>query len=351
MPRGGCAVDCGEAARAPTPLVPKGATDSGIDQEALAAFSEALLSWYESNGVRLPWRDAPTPYAVLVSEVMLQQTGRDRVRAKFPAFMERFPTLEALAAAPPGAVIRAWSGLGYNRRALRLQQAARAALAAGGLPRDVGALRALPGIGAYTAGAIACFAFGVDVAFVDTNIRRVLRRALLGQRDETGTPREDEALAAAALPAGRGFAWNSALMDLGALHCKARTPLCASCPVAAVCRYRAESEHAAPTPDRGEPAPRAGLRRVADAAAPYAPRRRWQDSDRYLRGRIVETLRGVAAASVLDLTTLAARATGHTLPLLGEEIERVDRLLGRLVEDGLIERLGDGEAAAYRLPA
>jgi A/G-specific adenine glycosylase len=311
-------------------------------------FQRLLLDWYAASDVHLAWRDDPSPYRVLVSEIMLQQTGRERVREKFDGFVERFPTLESLAEAPLGAVIRAWQGLGYNRRAVRLHQVAREAVARGGLPRTVDALRALPGIGSYTAGAIACFAFGVDAAFVDTNIRRVLSRVLCGADGGSGGA-ADEALARAALPAGRAFAWNSALMDLGALVCKARQPLCEVCPVAAVCRFRADVD-ARDSAAADTTSPR--QRRIAETQPAYAPKQRWQETDRFLRGRIVQALREAPADAPLPLGDLAGVATGHGLPLLPEEVERVRKLAERLVAEGLIECLqGEDGEPRFILPA
>ena len=151
----------------------------------LAEMRVALLDWFAVFGRDLPWRRTRDPYRIMVSEIMLQQTQVDRVIPKYHAFLEAFPTLEALAAAPTAEVIRAWSGLGYNRRAVNMQRAARAVLDehGGQFPRDFAALLRLPGIGPYTAGAIACFAFEQDVAFIDTNIRRVVQRLFVGPAD------------------------------------------------------------------------------------------------------------------------------------------------------------------------
>src|SRR5512141_540309 len=145
-----------------------------MERTAAAALRRRLLTWYRRSGRDLPWRHTTDPYAVLVSEVMLQQTQVARVIPAYTEFLRRFPTLTALARAPLGDVLRAWSGLGYNRRARDLQRAAREHPR--GLPHDAAALDALPGIGAYTAGAVACFATGARVPFADTNIRRVLGR-------------------------------------------------------------------------------------------------------------------------------------------------------------------------------
>jgi A/G-specific adenine glycosylase len=201
----------------------------------------ALLAWFAENGRDLPWRRTRDPYAVLVSEVMLQQTQSERVAPRFVEWLERWPNVEALAAAPLADVVRAWQGLGYNRRAVNLHRAAKA-IAARGWPND---LTELPGVGRYTADAVACFAFGGDVLPVDVNVRRVRERT--------------------------GFAFGShcaqALMDLGASVCLARVPRCGACPLAPCC------------PSRGR------------RHAPLRKQKRFEGSFRQRRGR---TLRLVA---------------------------------------------------------
>jgi A/G-specific adenine glycosylase len=207
-----------------------------------------LLAWFAANGRDLPWRRTRDPYAILVSEVMLQQTQVSRVVPRYLAWLERWPTVVALAAASPADVIREWQGLGYNRRGLNLHRAARA-VAAAGWPED---LTELPGVGRYTAAAIRCFAFGEDVLPVDVNVERVRRR--------TG---------AAFSPASA-----QALMDLGATICLARVPRCPECPLASECPSRGIREEPARKQGRFEGSFRerraATLRTVATAAAPLA---------------------------------------------------------------------------------
>ncbi len=182
---------------------------------------EAVLAWYSQNGRDLPWRRTRDPYAILVSEVMLQQTQVPRVVVRYREWLERWPTVGSLAAAPPAEVIRAWAGLGYNRRAVNLHRCARRLVELGGFPQDVAELRRLPGIGPYTAAAVACFAFGAQVATPDTNARRVLERAF---GDAGLEP-----------PPGLAYEWNQALFDLGSQICIARRPRCDACPLAAGC--------------------------------------------------------------------------------------------------------------------
>jgi A/G-specific adenine glycosylase len=182
-----------------------------------SAIRGPLLRWYARSARDLPWRHTRDPYAVLVSEVMLQQTQVARVLPAYVAFLRRFPTLAALSGAALGEVLRAWSGLGYNRRARDLHRIAR--LHPRELPATRQALDALPGVGAYTAGAVSCFSRGERVAFADTNIRRVLGRAILGR---IATEREAVAIDERLLPRDGADRWHHALMDLGATVCVAR---------------------------------------------------------------------------------------------------------------------------------
>jgi A/G-specific adenine glycosylase len=177
-----------------------------------ASATERLLDWFDANGRDLPWRRTRDPYAILVSEVMLQQTQVERVVPRYVAWLERWPTVEALAATSPGDVIREWQGLGYNRRGLNLHRAA-CRVARDGWPAD---LTELPGVGPYTAAAVRCFAFGEDVLPVDVNVERVRRR--------TGAHFDSAAA--------------QALMDLGAMVCLARVPRCETCPLATGCPSR-----------------------------------------------------------------------------------------------------------------
>jgi A/G-specific adenine glycosylase len=206
--------------------------------------TEALLAWYAAEARDLPWRRTRNPYHVLVSELMLQQTQVSRVVTKYGEFLERFPTLEAVAAAPPTRVTEAWSGLGYYARARNLHRLARTLTGGGAanadFPRDPNELRALPGIGAYTAGAVASFAFERRAPLVDTNVARVLRRVFAPRADTTTSRgrRQLWQLAERLLPRTGRAAWthNQALMELGALVCTARRPRCDRCPVRGVCR-------------------------------------------------------------------------------------------------------------------
>jgi A/G-specific adenine glycosylase len=254
-----------------------------------------LLSWYERVRRPLPWRSQRDPWAILVSEVMLQQTQAARVVPYYQRFLARFPTPAALAAAPARDVLALWSGLGYNRRALVLRAAA-AAVAEDGWPER---LTDLPGVGPYTAAAVAAFAWDVQVAAVDTNVRRVIERHD-GQRRG---PRALQRRAAELLPRGRAAAWNQAMMELGATVCRPRRPDCAACPVRRGCA--------------GPEAPPPRRRRVP-----------FEQTDRWARGRV-----------------LAALLDGEPLPLL--EAERRERALAGLERDGLVVRRADGEP---RLP-
>ena len=218
----------------------------------VARFQRRLLAWYARHGRDLPWRRTRVPYRVLVSEIMLQQTQVERVLPKYREFLRRWPTLRRLATASADEVRRAWYPLGYNVRPVRLHAIARESVARyhGRLPDTSDGLRALPGVGRYTAGALLSFAFGRDAAVLDTNVRRVLTRVFLGPR-RTARLRGDRALWALAerlVPRGRAYDFNQALMDFGATWCKPRRPRCSPCPMRSFC---ASSPRPAATRARG----------------------------------------------------------------------------------------------------
>ena len=209
------------------------------DRQVVTRFQRRLLAWYRRHGRDLPWRRTREPYRILVSEIMLQQTQVDRVLPKYHQFLDRYPTMEALAAAPVDDVRRLWYPLGYNVRPVRLHAIACEAMAryGGRLPDSADTLRRLPGVGRYTAGAILAFAHGRDVAILDTNVRRVLGRVFFGPR-RLRRLRGEKAfwdLAEALVPRGRGYDFNQALMDFGATWCTPRRPRCPRCPMRAFC--------------------------------------------------------------------------------------------------------------------
>jgi A/G-specific adenine glycosylase len=279
---------------------------------------DAVLDWFDANGRMFAIREARDPYAILVSEVMAQQTQIGRAQDYWTRWMATFPTLQALAAASPGDVLRAWAGLGYNRRAINLQRAARAVVAehGGRLPEAVEALERLPGVGPYTARAVAAIAFGAPVTAVDTNVRRVLSRVAVA--DGVLPPADLQALADGLVPADRPAAWTQALMDVGATFCRSRRPVCEACPVQAWCRFAA----ADPLPARAEP------KRV-----PFAQTSRW------LRGRILARLRERDGAT----WTPFAEAIGE------HDSDAVCAALVAMARDGLVE-LDSADAARARIP-
>ena len=289
----------------------------------------ALLAWFATNNrATLPWRTDRAPYRIVVAEFMLQQTQVDRVVPLFEAFVARWPTFEALAAASQADVVRAWQGLGYNSRAVRLHALARAVRDehAGSLPCDESTLRALPGIGPYTARAIAAFAFDADVVAVDTNIRRIVHRTQFGlECPPLATPAEIDAVAASLVPPGAGFAFNSALMDLGSTVCTARAPKCLLCPLVRDCA--------------AAPIDALTLARRAAAHAPVrTPQQKMKfvETDRFVRGRVIDRLREMRPAETISLLDLHAQLA----PLLsGSHLDGAEfaAIVARLGRDGIIE--------------
>ena len=278
----------------------------------------AVLAWGRAHLRPLPWRATRDPWAVLVSEVMAQQTGVDRVVAHYRGFLAAYPTPATCAAAPAGDVVRRWRGLGYNRRAVNLHACARAVVErhGGRLPADLAALRALPGIGPYTARAVLAFAFEHEVGVVDTNVGRVLAR----WEGRPLRPAEAQGLADGLVPPGRSWDWNQAVMELGGAVCRRRRPDCRACPVRATgaCGW-AEAGLAAPDPADG-------------SAGVSTGQPRFEGSDRQGRGRLVEALcRGQVAMA--DLPAVMGWP---------DDPARADRVAVGMIADGLAVR--DGEA-------
>ncbi len=282
---------------------------------------DPLLTWFSRTARDLPWRRTRDPWAVLVSETMLQQTQVARVVPRYAAFLDRWPTVRSCAASPVGEVVAAWAGLGYNRRAVNLHRCAQAVVERHGaeMPSTLQALLGLPGIGPYTARAVMAFAYETEhVGVVDTNAARVLARW-------AGRPlgaREVQAAADEEVPRGAVWAWNQAMLDLGATVCTKRAPACQRCPVRDRCRW-GRSERAGSDPAVGS----AGVGR---GQSPF------EGSDRQGRGRLVAALRSgpVALGQV-------ARTMGWP-----EDPERAERVAATLVTDGLAVVDGD----RYRLP-
>lgn len=271
--------------------------------------STALLAWGERARRDLPWRRTRDPWAILVSELMLQQTLVPRVVPRYDAFLRRFPTPAIAAAAPVGDVVRLWAGLGYNRRAVNLHRAATTVVErhGGAIPDDIDALQSLPGVGPYTARAVLVFAFERDHGVVDTNAARVLARTA-GRRLRPG---EVQARADALVPPGAAWAWNQAMLDLGATVCTKRSPQCGVCPMAATCAWR-QSGLESPDPADG-------------SAGVPGPQSRFAGSDRQGRGQLVAALR----AGAVDESSIATMAGWPDDPA------RARRVAESLVLDGL----------------
>lgn len=289
-------------------------------QQKAQPIDECVLRWFENSARELPWRTpGVAAWPVLVSEVMLQQTPVARVLPAYDAWLARWPTPAALAADSPGEAVRMWGRLGYPRRALRLHSCAGAigARFGGQVPSGVGDLESLPGIGGYTARAVAAFAFGQRHPVVDTNVRRVVARAVLG-RGNAGPPAtsRDRAAVAALLPdePTRAVRFSVALMELGALVCVARSPRCAVCPLEPACAWRLA----------GSP---------VDARPSRRPQR-FAGTDRQVRGLLLEVLRGAAGP--------VPRAA---LDVVWHDGGQRDRALASLAVDGLVDQLPDGRFA------
>ena len=268
---------------------------------------DAALAWYASNGRQLAFRRTDDPWAVLVSEVMAQQTQAARAADAWSTFIERYPTPASLARASSADVIRAWRGLGYNRRAVALRAAAVRIVDdhGGRVPGTLEALIALPGIGPYTARAILAIAFGRAVAALDTNIRRVLDRAV---GPLPAAPLARQSTADRFVPEGQSAAWTHALMDIGATFCVKRAPRCGRCPIAPHCAFQGGA--------------------VTNARTAARPAPRFESTNRWLRGRILNRLRDAPASTWVSFDAA-----------LGEhEVETVQRALSALASEGLLER-------------
>ena len=297
-------------------------TDLSLSDVPRSLLHQRVLDWYATAARSLPWREAGTsPWGILVSEVMLQQTPVVRVEPVWRAWMSRWPSPAALADSASGEAIHAWGRLGYPRRALRLHAAAVAMAERhnGEVPRTYDELLALPGVGTYTASAVSAFAFGARATVLDTNVRRVLARVINGVAQAGPSPsRAETNLAAALLPETPDVArWSVAVMELGALLCMARTPLCPQCPVQDLCAWQLA----------GRPAYEGPVRRGQS----------WLGTDRQCRGAILAVLRG-------SRQPVSATQVGAAWTI--DNAQR-DRCLDSLVADGLVEPLPDNH---FRLP-
>jgi A/G-specific adenine glycosylase len=282
-----------------------------LHPQYLALIRRALLRWYGRNARPMPWRKTKDPYRILVSEIMLQQTQVARVLIKFPQFLKHFPSFRALSSARASDVIRSWQGMGYNSRALNLWKCSKAVIRehGGKLPSDPNILLTLPGIGPYTAHAVACFAFGKPVATVDTNIRRVLSRLFPRAVQTQG----EWNVAQRVLPPRSAYSWNQALMELGACICTARNPVCVECPLRLYC------------PSAFQPAS-LQVRKKERVGRNGIP-------NRIYRGGIIEALRSSNRGIPADI--LAVRA----VPGYGTKDHRwFDGLLRKLERDGMVVR-------------
>lgn len=291
-----------------------GSVASGLAPHDLAALHEDVITWFDSAARDLPWRGTDDAWAVLVSELMLQQTPVSRVLPVFEAWLTRWPTAASLAAEPVAEAVRAWGRLGYPRRAQRLHAAAVAiAEHHGGLvPDDHAALLALPGVGEYTAAAVASFAFGRRHVVLDTNVRRVLARVLEGvEHPARSVTAAERRLATAVLPETDAHRWAAATMELGALVCTARSPRCGECPIAWGCRWRAAGHPASEGPPRKGQA--------------------WAGTDRQCRGRLLAVLREAED-----------RVPKEALDQVWEEESQRERCLDSLLDDGLVVVHDDG---------
>ncbi|MFD5278450.1 A/G-specific adenine glycosylase [Pseudarthrobacter sp. NPDC058362] len=318
------------------------APGSEPDPDHLARLHEDITAWFSRTARNLPWRHAScSPWGVLVSEIMLQQTPVVRVLPVWEEWLRRWPTPAALAVEPSGESVRHWGRLGYPRRALRLHAAASAIVRdhGGEVPGNYTELLALPGVGSYTAAAVAAFAFGRRETVVDTNIRRVHARLVSGAAlPAPALTAAEMRLATALLPDddGASVRWNAAVMELGALVCTARAPRCGDCPVRHSCAWLAA----------GEPPPS------------YVPKgQAWHGTDRQVRGAVMAVLRLAEAPVPAEMfrqepADLGFAPEGIGVPLvalhrLNTAPEQLDRALAGLVADGLAELDGGG----YRLPA
>ena len=286
-----------------------------------AALHAGVLDWYAAAARDLPWRGGSTPWGVFVSEIMLQQTPVMRVEPVWREWMGRWPSPSHLAAEAPGEAVRAWGRLGYPRRALRLHAAATAMRDEhdGRVPDTEEALRSLPGVGVYTAAAVAAFAFGERTTVVDTNIRRVLARAVSAQQHAApALTRAEYDLASVLVPHDDEDAatWNVAIMELGALVCTARSPRCGTCPIADLCAWQQAGQPAYDGPPRRGQA--------------------WHGTDRQVRGALLAVLRESTGA-------VTRRQLAAAVP---DDVQR-ERCLDGLVADGLVEPLARGR---FQLP-
>lgn len=291
-----------------------------LDEARLEAIRSAVMVWAEDVRRDLPWRRTRDPWAILVSEVMLQQTQVARVIPKWEAFLRSLPTVEACADAPQSTVVRLWEGLGYHRRAMNLHRAATKVMEefGGTFPASLGELQRLPGIGPYTARALLAFAFEADAAVVDTNVGRILARAVTGEKCSS---KEAQMVADVLVPAGDAWAWNQGVLDLGSMVCTKQQPRCLTCPLQMLCSW---SRNGWTDPD-----PAIGSAGVSGLQSRFA------GSDRQGRGRLLAALRegSVSAASLAAVMDWP------------DDPERAVRVAETLLLDGLACRSSD----AYEL--